>query len=306
MSLDYILTQIIDNSIDLKYTINQFLTHTVQLKEFDNFIKALATLKQPTAIQLYYELKDLESKLTLLDEHSLRSTISVFSTTVPKSPSNPDLNREILYQELRAQQQTSQPGAGQRIGGIKNKNTTTRQELEDILDLDDTWTPQPSSKPQTASQQTTSSTITASEGRNMDSDDTTQPPPLERQVNFNLNPLVKEISEKCDNAPLEQLIGVFEKTLSNAFHQKPNAIKPFTTDDVNALPVKDFADSLANMYLQAPKLHERDIHQIRFILAMYDERGTLSNDAYHDVVSQVILFYHVTDGQWHHKCVSPY
>ena len=89
-------------------------------------------------------------------------------------------------------------------------------------------------------------------------------------------------------------------------HQKPNAIKPLTTDDVNNLPVKDFAASLESMYLQAPKLHDRDIHQIRFILAMYEERGSLSNEAYHDVVSQVILFYHVTDGQWHHKCVSPY
>ena len=124
----------------------------------------------------------------------------------------------------------------------------------------------------------------------MQSDELTEDT-TERQLRFNLNPQLRTIASNMDE-PIEQLIGVFEKTLSNAFHNKPNAIKPLNSDDVNKLPVKDYAQHITATYLQSPQLHDRDIHQIRFILAMYDGRANLSDDAYHDVVSQVILFYH--------------
>ena len=175
--------------------------------------------------------------------------------------------------------------------GQKQKSTLTPEDL--ITDLDETWNiPPTTSKDITASQQTSSSTITAKEGNNMLTDETSEDTPSERPLRFNLNPEIRTIASNMDE-PLEQLIGVFEKTLSNAFHNKPNAIKSFSTDDVNALPVKDYAQHLSTMYLQSAQLHDRDIHQIRFILAMYDERANLSDDTYHDVVSQVILFYHV-------------
>ena len=94
----------------------------------------------------------------------------------------------------------------------------------------------------------------------------------DRKAQFNTNTDLSALSSTIDDAPIEQMINVFEKKLSRAFHNKPTDVKQLTIDDVNNMPVKDFAKTLSSMYLHATKLSERDIHQIRFILAMYEER----------------------------------
>ena len=100
MSLDYILTKIIDDTIDLKQTFNQFLTHTIQIKEFETFIRALATLSQPKGQQLYEALRDSESKLTLVDSNNFPTSTHVFNEPrVPKSQSQSGLNKAILINE---------------------------------------------------------------------------------------------------------------------------------------------------------------------------------------------------------------
>ena len=114
------------------------------------------------------------------------------------------MNKAILINEATKQQQQQN---GIRIGlGQKQKSTLTPEDL--ITDLDETWNiPPTTSKDITASQQTSSSTITAKEGHNMLTDETSEDTPSERPLRFNLNPEIRTIASNMDE-PLEQLIGV--------------------------------------------------------------------------------------------------
>jgi hypothetical protein len=64
------------------------------------------------------------------------------------------------------------------------------------------------------------------------------------------------------------------------------------------MPIKDYVNHLKDNYITSNKLSERDIHQIRFVLAVYDDRANISDKPYHDCISQVIMFYNVLLYGW--------
>jgi hypothetical protein len=120
-----------------------------------------------------------------------------------------------------------------------------------------------------------------------------------RRVNFQ-QPTNAAITTQLRTAipSIDAITALFQYTLSSTIHTKPSQIKVFTIDEVNDMPIAIFAETLEQQYLLAPKLSERDIYQIRFALAMYKDRSNLSDDTYHDVTSQLILFYHVLLYGW--------
>jgi hypothetical protein len=120
-----------------------------------------------------------------------------------------------------------------------------------------------------------------------------------RRVNFT-QPTNAAITQqlRTDVPSIDAITALFQSTLSSAIHTKPSNIKVYTIEEINDMPTRDFAHTLEQQYLMAPKLSERDIYQIRFALAMYKDRSNLSDDTYHDVISQIVLFYHVLIYGW--------
>jgi hypothetical protein len=120
-----------------------------------------------------------------------------------------------------------------------------------------------------------------------------------RRVNF--LPLQNDnISQQTRNdmPGIDALAALLQTTLQTAVHSKPSAHQPFTPDQVNSMPIKDYVNHLRDNYVTSTKLSDRDIHQLRFIIAVYDDRANISDKLYHDCISQVILFYHVLLYGW--------
>jgi hypothetical protein len=101
-----------------------------------------------------------------------------------------------------------------------------------------------------------------------------------------------------DMPGIDALAALLQTTLQTAIHSKPSTNVPYTPDQVNSMPIKDYVNHLRDNYIISNKLSERDIHQIRFVLAVYDDRANISDKLYHDCVSQVIMFYHVLLYGW--------
>ena len=103
---------------------------------------------------------------------------------------------------------------------------------------------------------------------------------------------------RTDMPGIDALAALLQTTLQSAIHTKPSNHVAYTPDQVNNMPIKDYVNHLRDNYIISNKLTERDIHQIRFIIAVYDDRANISDKLYHDCVSQVILFYHVLLYGW--------
>jgi hypothetical protein len=103
---------------------------------------------------------------------------------------------------------------------------------------------------------------------------------------------------RTDMPGIDALAALLQTTLQTAIHTKPSSNAPYTPDQVNNMPIKDYVQHLKDNYITSNKLSERDIYQIRFIIAVYDDRANISDKLYHDCVSQLILFYHVLLYGW--------
>jgi len=264
-SLLTIVYKIKTNELDLKEAKDFiFRQSSFRQQQFEDFVNQLKSIPTPQSQELQKALFDNESHITISDqfESSDPTHIEALHTTrVPKSPSFTSAN--IIHQQMDSDSQSTIPD--NQLGGRQ------QQQQQDV--------------------QTPSNIITPSASKSQQQNN--------RRVNF--LPLQNDgIPQQIRNdmPGIDALAALLQTTLQTAIHTKPSSNNAYTPDQVNNMPIKDYVNHLRDYYITSNKLSERDIHQIRFVLAVYDDRANISDKLYHDCVSQVIMFYHVLLYGW--------
>jgi hypothetical protein len=248
LSLLTILYTIKTNETNLLDAINYIKQQSFKQQQFEDFVEKLKQIQSTQAITLLDLIIQHEQDITIMDQsadESLTYIQALHKPRLSKSSSFTTANIQQLIMDQDHDTQTSTTSQPSTITGFM----TTGNAGYNLL----------SSSNQSASQ-STNNTNTTNTNNN-------------RRVNFldTTNPAITS-QMRTDMQGIDALATLLQNTLQTSFHNKPAAHRPFTPDEVNNMPVRGYADTLRNNYITAPKLSERDIHQIRFILAIYDDR----------------------------------
>jgi hypothetical protein len=262
LSLESIVCTIKTNESNLNQ-IKEYIFRQSSFRQqaFENFVNQLKSINTTQSIELLQLLLDNEAHITITDQFDSADQTHIealHNTRVPKSQSFTFANRQ-------------QMGSDSQSTITDNQMGTRQQQQQD--------TPINIITPSASQSQTQQASA--------------------RRVNFlplQNDGITQQI--RTDMPGIDALAALLQTTLQTAIHTKPSSNAPYTPDQVNNMPIKDYVQHLKDNYITSNKLSERDIYQIRFIIAVYDDRANISDKLYHDCVSQLILFYHVLLYGW--------
>jgi hypothetical protein len=234
---------------------------------FEDFVNQIKSIQTDKSQQLLNILIENEAHITIIDQFISTDPTHIealHTTRVPKSRSFTTANQ--MQQQMDSDSQSTIPD-----NQMGNQPRQQQPDQQNILTPPNIVTP---SQSQSQQQQN-------------------------RRVNFlplQHDGIPQQIRD--DTPGIDALATLLQSTLQTAIHVKPSAVQAYTPEQVNNMPIKDYVNHLKDHYVTSNKLSERDIYQIRFVIAVYDDRANISDKLYHDCISQVILFYHVLLYGW--------
>jgi hypothetical protein len=259
-SLTAIVYSIKTNEVNLDQAKDYiFRQSSFRQQQFEDFVNQLKSIQTTQSHELLQLLLDNESHITIVDQFDPSDTIHIEALHNTRVPKSPSFT-SANQQQMESDSQST----------IPDNQLGNRQQQQ---------------------QATPPNIITPSASQSQQSNS--------RRVNF--LPLQNDGIPhhiRNDMPGIDALAALLQTTLQTAIHSKPSTNVPYTPDQVNSMPIKDYVNHLRDNYIISNKLSERDIHQIRFVLAVYDDRANISDKLYHDCVSQVIMFYHVLLYGW--------